>query len=149
MAPHPPVSISEDTLMPKPEWGVKRTCPTTGQRFYDLKKTPIISPYTGEVVELTPTKATAAKAKPKAAPVQEEEALVDETDLEDTEDTSDDTLLDDDDDDDKATGPALSDEDSDDEPVKFQDDVLLDDDDDDDDDDIETIGDVTKPDDET
>lgn len=39
--------------MPKEEWGVKRLCPTTGKRFYDLNKTPIVSPYTGEVVELS------------------------------------------------------------------------------------------------
>jgi uncharacterized protein (TIGR02300 family) len=38
--------------MPKEEWGVKRVCPTTGKRFYDLNKDPIVSPYTGEVVEL-------------------------------------------------------------------------------------------------
>ena len=38
--------------MPKEEWGVKRVCPTTGKRFYDLNKNPIISPYTGEVVEV-------------------------------------------------------------------------------------------------
>ena len=30
--------------MPKEEWGVKRVCPTTGKRFYDLGKSPIISP---------------------------------------------------------------------------------------------------------
>ena len=39
--------------MPKAEWGVKRVCPTTGKRFYDLNKTPIISPYTGNVVEIS------------------------------------------------------------------------------------------------
>src|SRR6056297_467520 len=38
--------------MPKEEWGVKRLCPTTGKRFYDLNNDPIISPYTGEVVEV-------------------------------------------------------------------------------------------------
>jgi uncharacterized protein (TIGR02300 family) len=38
--------------MPKEEWGVKRVCPTTGKRFYDLNKNPIVSPYTGEIVEL-------------------------------------------------------------------------------------------------
>ena len=38
--------------MPKEEWGVKRVCPTTGKRFYDLNKDPIVSPYTGEVVEV-------------------------------------------------------------------------------------------------
>jgi uncharacterized protein (TIGR02300 family) len=38
--------------MPKAEWGTKRICPTTGKRFYDLNKTPIVSPYTGEVVDI-------------------------------------------------------------------------------------------------
>ncbi len=38
--------------MPKEEWGMKRVCPTTGKRFYDLNKDPIVSPYTGEEVEL-------------------------------------------------------------------------------------------------
>ena len=31
--------------MPKPEWGTKRTCPQTGERFYDLgKDNPVTSP---------------------------------------------------------------------------------------------------------
>ncbi|MDU8913910.1 TIGR02300 family protein [Aestuariicoccus sp. MJ-SS9] len=38
--------------MPKEEWGVKRVCPTTGKRFYDLNRDPIVSPYTGEVVQV-------------------------------------------------------------------------------------------------
>ena len=42
--------------MPKEEWGVKRVCPTTGKRFYDLNKNPIVSPYTGEGVELDTAK---------------------------------------------------------------------------------------------
>jgi uncharacterized protein (TIGR02300 family) len=37
-------------FMPKEEWGVKRVCPETGKRFYDLNNNPVISPYTGEVV---------------------------------------------------------------------------------------------------
>ena len=49
--------------MPKEEWGVKRICPTTGKRFYDLGRVPIISPYSGEVVELDqPGRKTAAVA---------------------------------------------------------------------------------------
>jgi uncharacterized protein (TIGR02300 family) len=32
----------------KPELGTKRVCPTTGRKFYDLNKDPIVSPYTGE-----------------------------------------------------------------------------------------------------
>ncbi len=42
--------------MPKEEWGVKRVCPKTGKRFYDLNINPIVSPYTGEVVELDTSK---------------------------------------------------------------------------------------------
>jgi uncharacterized protein (TIGR02300 family) len=36
----------------KSELGTKRICPTTGKKFYDLNKTPVISPYTGEVVPI-------------------------------------------------------------------------------------------------
>jgi uncharacterized protein (TIGR02300 family) len=39
-------------LVAKPELGTKRVCPTTGRKFYDLNKDPIISPYTGMVVPL-------------------------------------------------------------------------------------------------
>ena len=42
--------------MPKEEWGTKRLCPTTGKRFYDLNKDPIVSPYTGEVVSIDANK---------------------------------------------------------------------------------------------
>ncbi|EPX84641.1 hypothetical protein ruthe_02000 [Rubellimicrobium thermophilum DSM 16684] len=38
--------------MPKEEWGKKRVCPTTGKRFYDLNRTPIVSPYTGQIVNI-------------------------------------------------------------------------------------------------
>ena len=38
--------------MPKEEWGVKRVCPTTGKRFYDMNRSPVVSPYTGEVVSV-------------------------------------------------------------------------------------------------
>lgn len=34
--------------MANPELGTKRVCPTTGRKFYDLNKDPIVSPYTGE-----------------------------------------------------------------------------------------------------
>ncbi len=37
--------------MPKQEWGTKRVCLTSGKRFYDLNKNPIVSPYTGEILE--------------------------------------------------------------------------------------------------
>lgn len=73
--------------MPKEEWGVKRVCPTTGKRFYDLNKTPIISPYTGESVELNPQKSRmiaadaedAASVKAKAMD-EDDEVILDDDD---------------------------------------------------------------------
>jgi uncharacterized protein (TIGR02300 family) len=38
----------------KADLGTKRICPTTGKKFYDLNKSPVISPYTGEVVPIAP-----------------------------------------------------------------------------------------------
>jgi uncharacterized protein (TIGR02300 family) len=32
----------------KPELGTKRVCPTTGRKFYDLDRDPVVSPYSGE-----------------------------------------------------------------------------------------------------
>ncbi|WP_323034790.1 FYDLN acid domain-containing protein [Pararhodobacter sp.] len=110
--------------MPKEEWGVKRICPTTGKRFYDLGKSPVISPYTGDIVPIdvpgrkggAPTPSAVAKAKPKV-----------KKDLE-----ADDVLLDDDDD------------------VVVDDDVdLLEDDDDDDTVSLDELGDVADDDDDS
>ena len=47
--------------MAKSDLGTKRICPTTGKKFYDLNKSPVISPYTGEVVPIAPV------APPRAA----------------------------------------------------------------------------------
>ncbi|TDK42396.1 TIGR02300 family protein [Antarcticimicrobium luteum] len=92
--------------MPKAEWGVKRVCPTTGKRFYDLNKDPIVSPYTGEIVQLDTGKsrmiaadaedAVTAKAKTKAK--DEDDAVLDDDDSIDV-DLGDDVLEDDDDED--------------------------------------------------
>jgi uncharacterized protein (TIGR02300 family) len=38
----------------KSDLGTKRICPTTGKKFYDLNKNPVISPYTGDVVPIAP-----------------------------------------------------------------------------------------------
>ncbi len=89
--------------MPKEEWGVKRVCPTTGKRFYDLNANPIISPYTGEVVEIDhgKTRMIAADAEDR-----QNKAKMDNDDdvdvLEDDDvdvDLEDDDVLEDDDDD--------------------------------------------------
>jgi len=55
----------------KSELGTKRICPTTGKKFYDLNKNPVISPYTGEVVPIAPvapTRAMRGEASRAAAP---------------------------------------------------------------------------------
>src|SRR5258708_12398110 len=72
----------------KSDLGTKRICPTTGKKFYDLNKNPVISPYTGEVVPIAPVappraargdaaraaaaaSATAAADQPEAAEAEE------------------------------------------------------------------------------
>jgi uncharacterized protein (TIGR02300 family) len=52
-------------------------CPTTGKRFYDLNHSPVISPYTGEVVDIDQIRRRAAGIIPekdvKVAGLVEEE----------------------------------------------------------------------------
>ena len=89
--------------MAKEEWGVKRVCPTTGKRFYDLNKDPVVSPYTGEIVDLSNGKSKmlssdaedASKMKADITDSEEDLILDDDVDVDDI----DDELLDDDDDD--------------------------------------------------
>ena len=100
--------------MPKEEWGTKRLCPTTGKRFYDLNKDPIVSPYTGEIVTLdTGTKSRTAIAEKVKKDDEEEVDLVDDSDdvLEDDDADIDvdDDLLDDDDDDDSVSLDEIAD----------------------------------------
>lgn len=105
--------------MPKEEWGVKRVCPTTGKQFYDLGASPIVSPYTGEVVVLETGKGgaqslVADKAATRAKEAEEaDEDLVldDDIDIEDDDDADldDDNVLDDDDDEDTVALDDLTD----------------------------------------
>ena len=92
--------------MPKEEWGVKRVCPTTGKRFYDLNKSPIVSPYTNDIVELDQNKnrMIAADAedmstvRDKASELESEDIVL-EQDADDVEvDLADDILEDDEED---------------------------------------------------
>ena len=99
--------------MPKEEWGVKRVCPTTGKRFYDLNRDPIVSPYTGEVVEFDQSKTRmiaadaedAATTKMKAS--EEEDAVLE--DEEDVDVDLGDDVLDDDDEDDNVSLDDIAD----------------------------------------
>jgi len=63
----------------KSDLGTKRICPTTGKKFYDLNKNPVISPYTGEVVPIAPiapvrTRSDAARAHANEATPEPAEA---------------------------------------------------------------------------
>ncbi len=82
--------------MAKPELGTKRVCPTTGRKFYDLNKDPIVSPYTGQSYPRSmfepQAKAAATAAKPdededevEAADSAVELVSLDEADAEATE----------------------------------------------------------------
>jgi uncharacterized protein (TIGR02300 family) len=63
----------------RPELGAKRVCPTTGRKFYDLNKDPIVSPYSGESWPRTAFEplSKAAAAAPAANDDDEEEVAVD------------------------------------------------------------------------
>ena len=68
--------------MAKPDLGTKRVCPDTGRKFYDLNKTPVISPYTGKVVPIaapTPPRARPEAVAPKPAAPAPSESIVPET----------------------------------------------------------------------
>jgi uncharacterized protein (TIGR02300 family) len=115
------IAMIEGGVMPKEEWGVKRVCPTTGKRFYDLGRSPIVSPYTGEVVELDTGKGgrslVADKSDEKRAKAKEAEdedvVLEDDLEISDNDDADveieDDDVLDDDDDSDTVALDDLAD----------------------------------------
>ncbi|MCK0172059.1 TIGR02300 family protein [Aliiroseovarius sp. S1123] len=91
--------------MPKAEWGVKRVCPTTGKRFYDLNADPVVSPYTGDVVNLDTGKGSRTMVADKEDKAVMKDDLVDDADaVLDDDDAADvdlgDDVLDDDDDED-------------------------------------------------
>ncbi len=91
--------------MPNPEWGKKRVCPTTGKRFYDLNRSPVVSPYTGQVVSIDVGRsrtmvADAEDAQTKRLKVgEEDDLLLDDDDVpEDDADLGDEVLEDDEED---------------------------------------------------
>ncbi len=107
--------------MPKDEWGVKRICPTTGKRFYDLNKNPIVSPYTGDVVELD-----TSKTRMIAADAPDRSSLSGETEA---DSDADETVVLDDDDVDVDLGDDVLEEDGEDNvPLEDIADVTTDDD---------------------
>ena len=121
--------------MAKSELGTKRIDPETGRKFYDLNKDPIVSPYTG-------------KSYPRSAfesgndKVVEEEAEVEEKEL-DSEDEAPETISLEEAEDDGKGGEELPDIDGDDEDVDLGDDdedTFLEDEEEEDDDVADIIG---------
>ena len=103
--------------MPKEEWGTKRICPTTGKRFYDLNKSPIVSPYTGEALEMDAGKSRmiaadaedAATLKAKKAEEESEEVTLESDDEESTDVDLGDDVLDDEDDEETVSLDEITD----------------------------------------
>ncbi|RVT82741.1 TIGR02300 family protein [Rhodobacteraceae bacterium CCMM004] len=102
--------------MPKEEWGTKRVCPTTGKRFYDLGRTPVVSPYTGEVVNIETGKASrtmvadkADKDAVKADQTDEEEVVLEDDDDSDVDVDLEDDVLEDDDEEDNVSLDDIAD----------------------------------------
>lgn len=90
--------------MPKPEWGIKRTCGSCDAKFYDFRKDPIVCPNCEAEFKVTSQPARKKPAEmPKAAVAEKasSESLDDsDDDFEDVGDIDDDSMLLDDDDDD-------------------------------------------------
>lgn len=62
--------------MPKQEWGVKRLCPATGRRFYDLNRVPVVSPYTGDIVDTDVSRRRSPVPPPRIVADKTEKDLV-------------------------------------------------------------------------
>jgi uncharacterized protein (TIGR02300 family) len=73
----------QGTIMPKEQWGTKRVCPTTGKRFYDLNRTPVVSPYTGEVVDIESARRKAVAAVISRVSPEKDDVLVDDIEADD------------------------------------------------------------------
>lgn len=116
----------------KADLGTKRVCPETGRKFYDLKKDPIVSPFTGTEYPLSFFEKTVKKEVKPAPKAKEEEMPVAETEIESDEVKTEDAAV-------KADAEVVSLEDIEDD----DDDAAADSDvDDDDDDDVVDIPDL-------
>ena len=121
----------------RPELGTKRVCPTTGRKFYDLNKSPIISPYTGQVVTIAAplrggrVEAVAARPVPVAADEEVDLDPVADAELISLEEADDETSA--------AKGVVADDIEIEDDPVA--DDTFLEEDEDESDDVTDLIGD--------
>lgn len=102
--------------MPKEEWGTKRLCPETGKRFYDLGRSPVVSPYTGKVVEIDTGKTSrtmvadkADKASAKNEDIEDDLLDADDIDADEADVDLEDDVLDDEDEDDDVSLDDIAD----------------------------------------
>jgi len=130
--------------MPKPEWGVKRSCLSCGARFYDLQRNPAICPKCGAEFDLSllskPRRIKAEKASPVATAAVAPDLIDDETEETDDLDTveDDDALAHTDEEEEEDTAapvkkPEVADTEDEDDLSDYSDDPLIDEDEDDDD----------------
>ncbi|WP_188408329.1 TIGR02300 family protein [Agaricicola taiwanensis] len=124
--------------MVKPDLGTKRVCPTTGRKFYDLNKDPIVSPYTGEAFPRSlfePQMKTRTAEKPAPEAEAETSELQEDVELISLEDADEDTSGK------KRADPSIDGDDD-----ELEDDISTDDDDDtflaDDEDDGDDVSDL-------
>jgi uncharacterized protein (TIGR02300 family) len=61
----------------KPEWGLKRVCPSCGARYYDMQREPVLCPKCGGAYD-PETVAKTRRARPVPVPEEPVEPLTDE-----------------------------------------------------------------------
>lgn len=132
--------------MARPELGTKRVCPTTGRKFYDLNKDPIISPYTGQVVVLAA--APLLRGRPEAVAPRAADKTEDDNDLDPATDAEL-ISLEEADDEASAAKTVVGDDDIDVEDDPATDDTFLEEDEDENDDVTDLIGDGIEDDEES
>jgi len=136
--------IPDEVPMSKEELGTKRVDPETGQKFYDLGKDPIVSPYTGKSYPLSFFETVKATRASRAAPAPEVETEEEEEVVEVVETDEETVSLTEVEDDEEAGAktelPGVDGDEDDDVADDDADDTFLPDDEDEDDDMTDIIG---------
>ncbi|MFV3076788.1 TIGR02300 family protein [Niveispirillum fermenti] len=77
--------------MAKPEWGIKRICPSCGSRYYDMKKEPPVCPSCGTVFD---PEALLKSRRARPMPAEDTKKAVPKRDSEEALDTENEEELD-------------------------------------------------------
>nr|WP_029012257.1 TIGR02300 family protein [Niveispirillum irakense] len=112
--------------MAKPEWGVKRICPSCGARYYDMRKDPPVCPSCGTTFDpealLRSRRARPIPVEDAKKPAPRDEEALDRENEEELEEVVEDTV-----DDDADVADEIEADDVDDAVVDEDEDVLLED----------------------